>query len=67
MTTMALSPDDSHLVVGWRSLFLRQYNWTDGKCLRQWKVFHCLQLVLALGTENCDFSFKTFFLLVLLW
>ena len=39
MTAMAVSPDDSCLVVGWRSLFLRQYNWTNGRCLRQWKVF----------------------------
>ena len=37
MTSFALSCEGT-LVVGWRSLLLRQYILDDGKCFRSWKV-----------------------------
>ena len=37
MTSFALSCEGT-LVVGWRSLLLRQYVLDDGKCIRSWKV-----------------------------
>lgn len=37
VTAFSLSPDSEHLVVAWRSLLLRQYNWTNEKCTRSWK------------------------------
>ena len=34
----SLSAADQFLVSGWRSLLVRQYDWKEGTCTRQWKV-----------------------------
>ena len=46
VVSLAVSPDDATVAVGWRSLLVRQYQWESGpNPSRQWKV---LQLVVPI-------------------
>ena len=40
MTCFVVSDNGEWLVIGWRSLLLKQYNWKTGECTRSWKVGH---------------------------
>lgn len=56
VTSLAVRGDDGDdLVVGWRSLLIKQYNWRSGRCIRSWKVN---QRQLHMVNHKCR---KTFF------
>ena len=38
MTSFAVNGKTEELIIGWRSLLMKQYNWRTGKCIRSWKV-----------------------------
>ena len=38
MTSLAVRDGAEELVIGWRSMLMRQYNWRMRKCIRSWKV-----------------------------
>ena len=38
MSMFALSPDNSMLVIAWKSLLLKQYDWSSKECVKKWKV-----------------------------
>ncbi|XP_033102564.1 transducin beta-like protein 3 [Anneissia japonica] len=45
VTCFSLSPDDQILVIAYRSLLIRQWNWKEEKCVRTWKAIHIAPII----------------------
>ncbi|XP_072044445.1 transducin beta-like protein 3 [Amphiura filiformis] len=66
VTSFVVSPDDEILVVAYRNLLIKQWNWKEKQCTRTWKAIHRGPIVsmafdatsTLLATGSSDFTIK---------